>query len=91
MNVETLNQRVAAVLDDDAISFADAYYGVQPSVAHELPRLPESIPTIADMDMLYNVTISGDGNYVPQQHAHNCTLKLDCDFFSSFNPYLWNI
>ncbi|RHN50387.1 putative histone acetyltransferase chromatin regulator PHD family [Medicago truncatula] len=76
MNVETLNQRVAAELDDDAISFADAYYGVQPSVAHELPRLPESIPTIADTDMLYNVTISGDGNYVPQQHAHNFEIDM---------------
>jgi len=40
MNVETLNQRVAAELDDDAISFANAYYGVP---------LPESIPTCAKL------------------------------------------
>ena len=91
MNLETLNQRVAARLDD-AISFANAYYGVpEAGLSHDLPPLPESIPTCADTDVLYNVTVSGGGSYVPQKHANNCMLKLDCDFFSSFNPYLWNI
>jgi hypothetical protein len=91
MNLETLNQRVAAELDD-AISFANAYYGVpEAGLSHELSPFPESIPTFSDTDVLYNVTVSGGGSYVPQQHAHNCTLKLDSDFFSSFNHYLWNI
>jgi len=73
---------LAGNIYDDAIFFANAYYGVP---------LPESILTCADTNVFYNITVSGGGSYVPQQHAHSCTLKLDCDFFSSFNPYLWNI
>ena len=88
--METLNQRVAVELNNDgAISFANAYYGVpEAGLSHELPPMPESISTFSDTNMLYNVTVSGGGSCVLEQHAHNCTLKLDCDFFPS---YLCNI
>jgi hypothetical protein len=46
MNLDTLKVRVAAGLDD-AISFVVDYYGVQPSVAHELPPLLMSFPSFS--------------------------------------------
>ncbi|RHN50396.1 hypothetical protein MtrunA17_Chr6g0456941 [Medicago truncatula] len=60
-------------------------------VAHELPRLLESIPTIADTDMLYNVTISGDGNYVPQPNANNLEIDMTMGKPEEFSNYFPDI
>ncbi|CAJ2665963.1 unnamed protein product [Trifolium pratense] len=76
MNQETLNQRVHIQLEYRKI------YGVQKaglsqhSIVPELPCLPESITTFADMHVLYDLYVSGRGSYLPQQHANNVETNL---------------
>lgn len=69
MNLETLNQRVQALLGVPK-SYNTGYYGVQeagishPSIAHNLPCFPgdgSSIPPVADMDVLSNLPVSYGG------------------------------
>jgi hypothetical protein len=54
-------------------------------IVPDLPRLPESIATFADTNVLYNSHVSGHGSYLPQQDINNCMCKLDCDFFPNFD------
>jgi hypothetical protein len=77
MNQETLNQRVHFQLQKAGLS--------QHSIVPDLPRLPESIATFSDTNVLYNSHVSGRGSYLPQQHKNNCMCKLDCDFFPNFD------
>ncbi|KAK2420251.1 histone acetyltransferase [Trifolium repens] len=68
MNQETLNQRVHFQLQKAGLS--------QHFIVPDLPRLPESIATFADTNVLYNSHVSGHGSYLPQQHITNLETNL---------------
>jgi len=107
MNLETLNQRMQALV---GVSKSDAagYYGVPEGRLpdpYDLPCFPDdgsSTPLLADMGVLPNLPFSYGGsnldantrsssNYFPLKHANNGMFKLDCDFSPIFNPYSCNI
>jgi hypothetical protein len=81
MNQETLNQRVHFQLQKAGLS--------QHFIVPDLPRLPESIATFADTNVLYNSHVSGHGSYLPQQDINNCMCKLDCAILFLINVLLY--
>ncbi|KAK2366199.1 histone acetyltransferase HAC12 [Trifolium repens] len=75
MNQETLNQRVHFQLQKAGLS--------QHSIVPDLPRLPESIATFSDTNVLYNSHVSGRGSYLPQQHKNNLETNNECMNFAT--------
>ncbi|XP_045818200.1 histone acetyltransferase HAC1-like [Trifolium pratense] len=90
MNLETLNQHLQSLMDASK-NYPMPEGGLSDrSIVHDLPCFPDdgsSIPQLADMDMLYNLPVSGGGsnlvsntrsisNYFPQQQTNNLEMDL---------------